>query len=134
MNQTGYVQRHCGLVNTEDKVLKLKNALQLSQSMATISNEQSNDAARKNIELEDMYCVLAPSALTKLAARNGNPTNITKKEILSIIFSVFIILQEDKNKKKILVEILMNQIDKDSTKIPFEVVHPVVAVPDDDLH
>jgi hypothetical protein len=38
LNQTGYVQRHCGLVNTEVKVRKLKNALQLSQSMATLMN------------------------------------------------------------------------------------------------
>jgi hypothetical protein len=38
LNQTGYVQRHYGLVNTEDKVRKLRNALQLSQSMTTIVN------------------------------------------------------------------------------------------------
>jgi hypothetical protein len=36
LNQTGYVQRHCGLVNTEDKVRKMRNALHLSQSMAKI--------------------------------------------------------------------------------------------------
>jgi hypothetical protein len=39
LNQTGHVQHQCGLVNMEDKVPKLNNALQLSQSMATISNE-----------------------------------------------------------------------------------------------
>jgi hypothetical protein len=52
LNQKGYIHHHCGLVNTEDKVRKLKNALQLSQSMATISNEQINDAAQKKIELQ----------------------------------------------------------------------------------
>jgi hypothetical protein len=49
LNQTGYIQRHFGLGNTEDKVQKL--------------------------------------------------TKITKKEISSIIFSVFLILEEEKNKK-----------------------------------
>jgi hypothetical protein len=37
LNTTGYVQHHCGLVNTDDNVMKLKIALQLSQSMDTIS-------------------------------------------------------------------------------------------------
>jgi hypothetical protein len=50
--------------------------------------------------------------------------------MLSILFSVFLlILEEEKNVKDILVEILRTQIDKDPTKIPFEVVRPVAAVP-----
>jgi hypothetical protein len=124
LNQTGYIQRRCGLVNMEDKVRKLKNALQLSQSMATISNEQINDADQKKIELQAMHRVLAPSALTKLMVKNEHPTKITKKDILSTLFSVFLILEEEKNRKKILVEILMKQTDKDPTKIPFKVCAP----------
>jgi hypothetical protein len=128
LNQTGHVQHQCGLVNMEDKVPKLNNALQLSQSMATISNEQSNESAQKKIELQVVYGALAPSALAKLVAKNGNPTKITKKEILSISFSVFRILEEEKHLKDILVEILMKHIDKDPTKIPLEVVRQVFIV------
>jgi hypothetical protein len=124
LNQTGYVQRHCGLVNTEDR-----DALQLSQSVADISNEKSGYAAENNIELQAMYRALSPSTLTNLAAINGNPIKITKKEIFSILFSVFLILEEEKNKKEILVEILMKKIGKYPTKIPFEVVLPVDTVP-----
>jgi hypothetical protein len=37
LNQTGYIQRHCGLVNTEEKVRKLQNQLQLSDSIASMT-------------------------------------------------------------------------------------------------
>jgi hypothetical protein len=50
LNQTGYVHRHCGLVSTEVKVRKLKNALQLSQSMATIKNGQCSERDQQRVE------------------------------------------------------------------------------------
>jgi hypothetical protein len=40
---------HCGLVNTEGNVKKLKNALQLSHSMTTIINETTNEEAQKKV-------------------------------------------------------------------------------------
>jgi hypothetical protein len=43
------------------------------------------------VELRGVECAPAPSTLTKLAAKNCNPTNptkITKKEILSILVFV----------------------------------------------
>jgi hypothetical protein len=71
LNQTGYVQRHCGLINTEDKVRNLRNALQLSQSMAKISNEQSTEAAQNKIEKHLEYRALALAALSKIQTKNG---------------------------------------------------------------
>jgi hypothetical protein len=41
LNQSGYMQYHCRRVNMEVKVKTLKNALQLSQSMATITKESN---------------------------------------------------------------------------------------------
>jgi hypothetical protein len=70
LNQTGYVQRHCGIINTEDKVRKLRNALQLSQSMATILNDRT-EAAQKKIEKQLEYHTLATAALIKLQTKNG---------------------------------------------------------------
>jgi hypothetical protein len=55
LNAMGYVHHHCGLVNTDDKVRKLKNALQLSQSMATISNQQTSDTVQKKIDTQMAY-------------------------------------------------------------------------------
>jgi hypothetical protein len=48
LNQTGYAQRRFGIVDTEGKAKNLSNALQLSQSIATISNEQSTEVAQKS--------------------------------------------------------------------------------------
>jgi hypothetical protein len=89
LNQTGYVQRHCGLVNTEVKVRKLKNALQLSQYMATITNGQCSERAQQRVEKQIEYCTLAPVALEKLKGKNGELNKITKNEILSIIYFYF---------------------------------------------
>jgi hypothetical protein len=50
LNQTGCVQCHCGLVNTEVQVRKLKNALQISQSIATITNGQCSERAQHIVE------------------------------------------------------------------------------------
>jgi hypothetical protein len=71
LNQTGYVQCHCGLVNTEDKARKLRKALQLSQSMTTISNEQRTDAEQKKIKKQLAYRVLAQAALSRPQKKNG---------------------------------------------------------------
>jgi hypothetical protein len=65
LNQTGYVQRHFGLLNTELKVRKLKNALQLSQSMATITNGQSSERAQQRVEKQLEYRTLPPCGVGK---------------------------------------------------------------------
>jgi hypothetical protein len=88
LNQTGYVQRHCGLINTKDKVRKLRKVFQLS------SNAQSTDAAQKKIEKQLEYRALAPAALIRLQTNNGELKKITKKENLSIMFSVFLVLDD----------------------------------------
>jgi two-component sensor histidine kinase len=53
------------------KVRKLKNALQLSQSMATITNGQSSERAQQRAEKQLEYRTLAPVALEKLKEKNG---------------------------------------------------------------
>jgi hypothetical protein len=85
LNQTGYLQHRCGLVNTEVKVRKLKNALQLSQSMAKITNGQSSERAQQIVEKQLEYRTLAPVTLETLKGKNGELDKITKNEILSIM-------------------------------------------------
>jgi hypothetical protein len=92
LNQTGYVQRHCGLVNTEVKVRKLKNALQLSQFMATLTIGQSSERSQQRVEKQLEYRTLAPVALEKLKGENGELNKITNNEILSIMYFYFLIL------------------------------------------
>jgi hypothetical protein len=66
LNTAGYAQRNCGLVNTKDKVRKLKHALQLSQSMAMVSNQQTSKTVQKKIDTQMTYRSLTPYSLSKL--------------------------------------------------------------------
>jgi hypothetical protein len=108
LNQTGYAQRHCGLVNMEVKVRKLKNALQLSQSMATITNGQCSERAQQRVEKQLEYRTLAPVVLEKLKGKNGQLNKITKNEILSIMYFYFLILGNDKNNKPLVLAAFMH--------------------------
>jgi hypothetical protein len=78
LNQTGYMQRRCGLVDTEGNAMKLRNSLQLSHSIATISNEQSTEATQKKIKKQLEYRALAPAALSRLETKNDEINKITK--------------------------------------------------------
>jgi hypothetical protein len=121
LNQTEYVQHHCGVVNTEDNARKLRNALQLSQSMAKIWNEQSIDTAKKKTNKQLEYRALAPVNLSRLKTKNGELNKITKKEILSIMFSVFLVLDDDNMKKNFLMDAFMKCYGMSQTKIPVRV-------------
>jgi hypothetical protein len=119
LNQTGYVQRHCGLFNTQEKARNTRNALQLSQSMATISNEQSTEAAKHKMEKQLEYRALAPVALDRLQTKNDDLNKITKKEIPSIMLSVFLVLDDNTIKKDLLMGPFVKCYEKSRTKIPF---------------
>jgi hypothetical protein len=103
LNQIGYVQRHCRLVNIGVKVRKLKSALQLSQSMATITNGQSSERAQHIVEKQLEYRTLAPVALEKLKGQNWELNKITKNEILSVMYFYFLILGNDKKNKPLVL-------------------------------
>jgi hypothetical protein len=115
------MQRHCGLVNTEVKVRKLKNALQLSQSMATITNGQCSERAQQRFEKQIEYRTLDPLALEKLKGKNGELNKITKNEILSIMYFYFLILGNDKKNKNLVLATFMHCYLKVPEKIPFRV-------------
>jgi hypothetical protein len=121
LNQTGYVQRHCGLVNTEVKVRKLKNALQLSQSMATIANGQCSEIPQQRVEKQLEYRTLAPVALENLKGNNGELKKITKNEILSIMYFYFLFLGNNNNSKPLVLAAFMHCYLKAPEKIPFRV-------------
>jgi hypothetical protein len=116
----GYIQRHCGLVNTEAKVKKLKKVLLLSESMVEIAKE--HEAAQKKIRQHITYHTMAPAAVSKLETTNGDTTKVTKKELLSILACVFHALEDDKKKKDVLVEYLMKLAEKEPTKLPCLVI------------
>jgi hypothetical protein len=64
---------------------------------------------------------LSPAALSKLQSKKGDPWKITKKEIMSILYSVFLTLDVNTKKKDYLFEAHMRPINKDPTKMAFQV-------------
>jgi hypothetical protein len=58
------------------------------------------------------------AALSRLQTKNGELNKITKKEILSIVFSVFLVSDDDKTKKDLLMDAFMKCYEK-RTKTPF---------------
>jgi hypothetical protein len=117
LNQTGYIQRHYGLVNTEEKVRKLQNQLPLRDSIVIINKEHDNEASQKIIKVQLTYTEVSPVAIRKLKAKNGDATKLTKKEILDILFFVFRTIVEDKKKKDVLVSVLNHHAIKDQIKL-----------------
>jgi hypothetical protein len=76
LHQTGYIQRHCGLVNNQEKVRKLQIQLQLSDSIAIINKEHDNEAPQKRIKVQSTYNEVAPVAIRKLKAKNCGATKL----------------------------------------------------------
>jgi hypothetical protein len=79
----------------------------------------TNEEAQKKVELQIAYRELPPAVLIKLQSKNGDPSKRTKKEIVCIIYSLFLALQKDKNKKYVLVDVLLMRFTKDPTKPHF---------------
>jgi hypothetical protein len=63
LDKTGHLKHHCGLVNTESKANKLKNALQLTQSMATIQWWFASWGPKKGNNNNNVYAVSCVSYL-----------------------------------------------------------------------
>jgi hypothetical protein len=57
--------------------------------------------------------------LTRLQKKNGELKKITKKDILSIIFSVCLVLEDVKMNKDLLMDAFMKYYERSSTKVPF---------------
>jgi hypothetical protein len=77
--------------------------------MATFAKERTHEAAENKIEMQIAHHAMVPTPLPKLQNKGRDPTKVTKKEIMSILYSVFCTLEEEKKKKKngILVDILL---------------------------
>jgi hypothetical protein len=87
LDQSGYIQRQCGIVNTELKVKKLKNSLQLSQSMVTTEKDHDNEAAQKRVDIQSTYRSLAPAEVCKLESEGSIGSKIIKKEIVLLNYA-----------------------------------------------
>ena len=89
LNNTGAITNHCGVQNNPARLKKLKDALELTSSLAEISalSKANKDKDKRKTDTELMDS--APAALQKLNRLNGDVAKITKKEICAISFRFF---------------------------------------------
>jgi hypothetical protein len=83
-----------------------------------INKGHDNEAAQKIIKVQSTYSEVAPVAIRKLKANNGDATKLTQNETLAILFFVFHTPEEDKKKKDVVVAVLSHRARKEQTKLP----------------
>jgi hypothetical protein len=89
LNNTGAITNHCGVQNNPARFKKLKDALELTSSLAEISalSKANKDKDKRKTDTELMDS--APAALQKFNRLNGDVAKMTKKEICAISFRFF---------------------------------------------
>jgi hypothetical protein len=75
---------------------RISYSLATQSRQLTINKEHDNEAGQKEIKVQFTYSEVALVAIRKLKANNGDATKLTKKEILAILFFVFLTLGDDK--------------------------------------
>ena len=89
LDNLGYVRADCGMANDPQRIQRLTNQLDLTESLACIAKETADtDAAKKSIATAEMID-RAPAAVLKLKAKGGDLNKITMPEMAAIAFKYF---------------------------------------------
>ena len=89
LDNLGYIRGECGLANDSERIQRLKNQLDLTESLAAISKER-DDTRAANASLETAKLIeVAPAALKKLKEKGGDLNKITIPEMCAIAFKHF---------------------------------------------
>jgi hypothetical protein len=127
LDAMGTIKPHSGLVNTEEQLAKYVNKVDLTKSIADIeANEKAAALKRKNDSTRKLI-QLSGDARTKLVAKNGDVSKITKKEISAMLLAFYgTSVDESKHSKPVMIQMLSEKIQKSPENI---VVSPVAAAP-----
>ena len=89
LDNLGYIRGDCGLANNPERVVRLKNQLCLTESLAAIAKEKDETKAA-NASLETAKLIeLAPEAVKKLGEKGADLNKITMQEMCAIAFKYF---------------------------------------------
>ena len=91
LDNLGYMRGESGLQNDEDRMARLKNQMNLMESMATINKETANTAATNASLAASKLIAAAPAALAKLKMGGGDPkaAKLTVAEMAAIAYTHF---------------------------------------------
>ena len=113
LDSLGRIKAHSSMTNDESNLAKLKSHCMLAQSIAEIkAGDKAATEEKKPKELRDLLVMLAGPANSKLAAKNGDLTKITKREICAILLVYYgTSVEEGKYAKQALVDMLSAKIE-----------------------
>ena len=109
LDTNGNIKNHCGLVNDEKALAKMKNKQMMTDSMAQIEELHKKQALEKKRKAAADLEELAPKAKAKLAQKQL-VGQLTKNEITSVLTVYFNSKPDSKLSKQPLVMLLEDAI------------------------
>lgn len=85
----GYLQGHCGIVNSKETLKRMKQDLDLSVSVAEIHRLEALESKKKKAEEEDKHKGKAPAAALKLEEKKRNLDDMYVKEMICLLFTIY---------------------------------------------
>jgi hypothetical protein len=89
MNSVGYVAGHCGVVNSEENMQRMREKLTMADSVAEISRLEAEDKELEKREKNKVHNEKAPAAAAKLEEKGCEVLKLTIKEIEALLFKVY---------------------------------------------
>jgi hypothetical protein len=129
LDNMGTIKPHSGVVNNEERLAKYKNKVEMTKSIAGIETIERAATLKKKKKKDITHALIQMSgdARTKLAAKNGDVSKITKKEISAMLLAYYgISVGESKYSKPVMIQMLSEKIQHNPESI---VVPPVAAAP-----
>jgi hypothetical protein len=124
------IKPHSGVVNNEERLAKHVNKVEMTKSIAGIETIERAATLKKKKKKDSTRALIQMSgdASTKLAAKNGDVSKITKKEISAMLLAYYGISVDDESKysKPVMIQMLSEKIQYNPESI---VVTPVAAAP-----
>jgi hypothetical protein len=127
LDSMGSIKPHSGLVNNEEQLARYGNKVDLTKSIADIETTEKAAALKKKNDSTRELINLSGDARTKLAAKKGDVSKITKKEISAMMLAFYgTSVDESKHLKPPMIKMLSDKIQQNPENI---VVSPVAAAP-----
>ena len=89
LNSYGYLISHCGVVNSEENMNRMKEQLVMADSVSEIHRKEAEDTVLEKLEKNKINDEKAPVAVQKLEDKGCKVVKITLAEIELILFSVY---------------------------------------------
>ena len=96
LDNLGYIKSQCCFPNDQQRIEKLERQARLAASIEEIKEYNDRKKKEEQVAASEAMLTGCPESLKKLKDKGGDLTKITKKEIVSILFTVYRIVASDK--------------------------------------